>query len=316
MKIVIAEHITDSGLRILQDSGHEVQYDPGLWADRERLEEAAASAQALIVRNQTQVDASLLAGMEKRAVIGRLGVGLDNIDLDEAKRRGIAVLRAKNANASSVAEYVIAAIFTFTRPLLAASDDVKAGNWDRKRFGGHEVAGKTLGLIGIGEIGHRTAVRANALGMKVVGSDPKLSAYDFAAAESGIRLAAMEEVLQSSDFISLHIPLLPETKGLIHQAAIEQMQPHAYMINTSRGGVVDEQALYEALLHKRIAGAMLDVLSVEPPAPDHPLLSLENCIITPHVAGLTEEANHRTSTLVASELLKELQGIRSLCRVV
>ncbi|MFB5265576.1 hydroxyacid dehydrogenase [Paenibacillus enshidis] len=316
MKIVIVEHITDSGLRILQDSGHEVQYDPELWADRERLEEAAASAQALIVRNQARVDASLLAEMEKRTVIGRLGVGLDNIDLDEAKRRGIAVIRAKNANASSVAEYVLAAIFTFTRPLLAASDDVKAGNWDRKRFGGHEVAGKTLGLIGVGEIGHRTAVRAKALGMKVVGSDPQLSAYDFAAAESGIRLAAMEEVLQNSDFISLHVPLLPETKGLIHQAAIEQMQPHAVLINTSRGGVVDEQALYEALLHKRIAGAMLDVLSAEPPDPNHPLLSLKNCIITPHVAGLTEEANHRTSTLVASELLKELQGVRSLCRVV
>ncbi|MDP4098734.1 hydroxyacid dehydrogenase [Paenibacillus sp. P96] len=316
MKIVIAEHIADSGLEMLQSSGNELVYDPGLWADRGRLEDAVITADALIVRNQTRVDVPLLAKMVKTVAIGRLGVGLDNIDVHEAKRRNIAVISAKNANASSVAEYVIAAIFTFTRPLLVASEDVKAGGWDRKRFGGHEIAGKTLGLIGIGEIGHRTAVRAKALGMKVIGSDPRLSGYDFAAAESGIRLASMEEVLQSSDCVSLHIPLLPDTKGLINKAAIEQMQPHAYLINTSRGGVVDEQALYEALLHRRIAGAMLDVLSVEPPPPDHPLLSLDSCVITPHVAGLTEEANHRTSELIAAELLKELKGIRSLCRVV
>ncbi|MBW4082752.1 hydroxyacid dehydrogenase [Paenibacillus sp. S150] len=315
MDIVIAEAMGPAGLDLLNQSGYSVHYDPSLWSDAQQLKEAAAEAKALIVRNQTKVNGALLDELRDIRIIGRLGVGLDNIDLTATASRGTPVVSAKNANAVSVAEYVLAAVLTLSRPILAASSDVKLGGWDRKRFGGTEIQGKTLGLIGIGEIGHRTGIKAKALGLNVIGSDPRLTPNDIAPGVTGITLLPQEEVLRQADFVSLHVPLLPSTRNLIDQAALARMKDTAYLINTSRGGVVNEGDLADALAHHKIAGAVLDVLDAEPPGAEHPLLHLPNCILTPHVAGAAEEALNRTALLIAAEVLREIQGGTSKYRV-
>lgn len=315
MKVVISELDWPIGAELLKAEGLDVCYDSELWRDRERLYRELEDADALIVRNQTKVNEELFEQGRHLKVVGRLGVGLDNIDLKAASVKHIPVVYGKFANANSVAEYVISAITSYCRPLLRASNEVKEGSWDRKRNTGEEVYGKTLGLVGLGDIGHRAAIRAKALGMKVLGYDPYVGAYDFAVTESGVRLAGLEQVLAEADFISIHVPLTKQTAGLIGKDALERMRPVAVVINSSRGGIVSERDLYEALQQNKIAGAFLDVLEKEPPERDHPLLTLDNCWITPHIAGLTEQSQSRTSEMVASEVLRELRGTASLCRV-
>jgi D-3-phosphoglycerate dehydrogenase len=316
MKIVITELIWPIGIERLENMGWTVVYDPGLWKDSQGLAEQIQDADALIVRNQTQVTDELLEQGKGIKVVGRLGVGLDNIDLSAASVRNVVVVFGKNANATSVAEYVIGAIFTSIRSLTEASVDVKQGNWNRKRFTGGEISGKVLGLIGVGEISHRVAVRARALGMRVIGYDPFVSSYDFPVAESGVELVELEKLYSESDFISLHVPLTVQTRNMIDRDAMKRMKSSAYIINSSRGGIINEDELVYALENKVIAGAVLDVLEQEPPAADHPLMGLDNCIITPHIAGLTEESQVRTSELVANEVIHELEGRKSLCRVM
>jgi D-3-phosphoglycerate dehydrogenase len=315
MKIVITESIWPIGIQILKEKGWTVTYDPELWNDPERISVELENADALIVRNQTQVNEELLSYAKRLKVVGRLGVGLDNIDVNFTSEKKIVVVFGKNANATSVAEYVISALFSNYRLLSQGSEDVKKGNWDRKRFTGHEAFGKTLGLIGIGEIGHRTAVRAKALGVRVLGYDPYVTPYDFPVMESEIQLVSLEEVIEKSDFVSLHVPLTSETKNLINLDIMGKMKPSSVIINTSRGGIINEDDLYIALQNNVIGGAVLDVLEKEPPSLNHPLLHLDNCIITPHIAGLTEESQVRTSKMVVGEVIKELEGKVSLCRV-
>jgi D-3-phosphoglycerate dehydrogenase/(S)-sulfolactate dehydrogenase len=315
MNIVISELIWPEGIAHLEQQGCAVRYDPGLWKDRQRLMRELQEADGFIVRNQTQVNVELLEAAPNLKVVGRLGVGLDNIDLKAAAAKGIPIVYGKNANATSVAEYVMSAIFSFARLLPEASADVRRGGWDRKRFTGTEISGKTLGLIGVGEISHRVAVRARTLGMRVIGYDPYVTAFDFPVTESGVQLTGLAEVISESDFISLHVPLTSHTRNLIDGDALRRMKRSAVVINSSRGGIVSEADLYAALKEGVIAGAVLDVLESEPPAPDHPLLTLGNCLITPHVAGLTEESQVRTSVMVANEVMKELEGSVSLCRV-
>jgi D-3-phosphoglycerate dehydrogenase len=316
MKIVITELIWPIGIERFEKLGWTVVYDPGLWKDSQGLAEQIQDADALIVRNQTQVTEELLEQGKGIKVVGRLGVGLDNIDLSAASVRNVVVVFGKNANATSVAEYVIGAIFTSIRSLTEASVDVKQGNWNRKRFTGGEISSKVLGLIGVGEISHRVAVRARALGMRVIGYDPFVSPFDFPVAESGVELVKLEKLYSKSDFISLHVPLTAQTRNMIDQDAMKRMKSSAYIINSSRGGIINEDELVYALENKVIAGAVLDVLEQEPPAADHPLMGLDNCIITPHIAGLTEESQVRTSELVANEVIHELEGRKSLCRVM
>lgn len=315
MKIVITELIWPIGIERLENMGWQVIYDQDLWKDTDRLSGLLSDADALIVRNQTRVTRELLSQAPKVKVVGRLGVGLDNIDLQATAERGVAVIYGKNANATSVAEYVIGAIFTCVRSLLDASADVKQGNWDRKRFTRTEMSGKTLGLIGVGEISHRVAVRAKALGMRILGYDPFVAPYDFPVAESGVELVDMDRLLAEADFISLHVPLTPKTRNLICRDTMKRMKPSVYLINSSRGGIINEDDLAQALRSKWIGGAVLDVLEEEPPSAGHPLLALDNCIVTPHIAGLTEESQVRTSEIVANEVIRELQGQASLCRV-
>jgi D-3-phosphoglycerate dehydrogenase len=315
MKIVITELIWPIGIELLEKRNDLVVYDPELWKDGNRLAYELKDADALIVRNQTQVNEKLLQLGTRLKVIGRLGVGLDNIDLKSAGDRNIPVVIGKNANATSVAEYVISALFTFCRLLDNASKDVKDGHWNRKKFTGNEIYGKTMGLIGIGEIGHRVAMRAKTLGLRVLGYDPYIAPYDFPVMETGIQWVTFDQVLENSDFISLHVPLTGQTRNLINKEALGAMKPTSVIINTSRGGIINEDDLCDALRNQMISGAVLDVLEQEPPRQDHPLLQMDNCIITPHIAGLTEESQLRTSEMVVKEVIGELQGQASLCRV-
>lgn len=314
MKILVTELIWPEGLGELEALG-EVEYDPDLWQRPDELQERAKSADAIVVRNQTSVDATLLENGASLKAVGRLGVGLDNIDLESARSRGVPVVYARNANAVSVAEYVISAVLLVSRNLYAASDDVKAGGWDRKRFTGFEVYGKTLGLVGVGEISRRVARRASAFGMRVAGYDPYVAPYDYPAVELGVELVEFDALLAESDFISLHVPLIPDTRRLFSLPAFKKMKPNAWIFNTSRGGIVDEADLARALDEGLVGGAVLDVLEREPPAKDNPLLNQDRVVLTPHIAGLTEEAQVNTSVLVAREVIKVLRGEPSLCVV-
>lgn len=312
MNVLITEMIWPEGLDILESFGN-VEYDPQLWESPGTLREKARAADALIVRNQTRVGAELIRGAPSLKAIGRLGVGLDNIDLAAAREKGVLVVYARNANAVSVAEYVMAAVLHVSRDLSAAAKDVRVGGWDRRRFTGSEVYGKTLGLVGVGEISHRVARRAAAFGMRVVGHDPYVAPHDYPIVETGVELVDLDVLLAAADFVSLHVPLNEDTRGLLSLPTLRKMKPGAWLINTSRGGVVDEEDLVRAIDEDLIGGAVLDVLENEPPRPDNPLLESDRVMLTPHVAGLTEEAQAKTSVLVAGEVLKVLRGQPSLC---
>jgi D-3-phosphoglycerate dehydrogenase len=313
--ILVTEMLAPPGPAMLAESGQQIYSDLTLWNAPERLRELLPDAQALIVRNQTRVTAQLLEAAPNLRVIGRLGVGLDNIDLAATRSRGITVTAGRNANAIAVAEYVLAAMLHGTRELAAADASVRAGSWDRVRFGGTELWGSTLGLVGVGEIGRRVAARAAAFGIRVIGYDPLVGPYDSAPQEQGITFLPLDGVLEQADVLSLHVPLVPSTQNLINARTLGKMQKHALLINTSRGGIIDENALLAALNAGRPRLAVLDVRQVEPPPADDPLLSCPAVLLTPHIAGLTEQAQERTSRLVVSDVLRVLAGEQAIGRV-
>lgn len=316
MRALITEIIWNEGIEELTKQGFEIDYDETLWKQREKLLEMVKDYDAIIVRNQTKVDFELLEAGTRLKVVGRLGVGLDNIDTSTAQKRGIQVVYARHANATSVAEYVMSAILNANRPLYLASDDSKAGNWDRKKFTGAEIANKTIGLIGLGEISHRTAKRALAFGMRVIGFDPYITENDYIVTETGVQVKeSLEEVLTEADFVSIHVPLTPTTHYLISETELKLMKSTSFIINTSRGGIINESALASALTRHSIAGAFLDVLEVEPISLSNKLLYCETAVITPHIAGLTKESQIRTSVLVAKEVGKIVKGEHSLCTI-
>ncbi|GAA0441578.1 hypothetical protein GCM10008983_18410 [Lentibacillus halophilus] len=317
MKILVTELMWEDGLAELRRLGYAVDYDMELSRKREELLELVPNYDALIVRNETRVDSELLDAATNARVIGRLGVGLDNIDLKAAKERHIPVISAKNANATSVAEYVMAAMLDASRPLSDADADVRRGSWDRKFFTGYELNQRTLGLVGMGEISNRTARRAKAFGMDVIGYDPFVAPFDHILAETGVRAAnTLDELLGESDFISIHVPLTNDTKHMMNKDKFSLMKPHAYVINSARGGIVHERDLVDAVESGDIAGAYLDVLEKEPVEADSPLAQVESIRLSPHIAGLTDEAQSRTAMLVAQEVDRVLHGGRSICAVV
>ena len=310
--IVVAETLLKETLEPHQTT-FKTHYDPELFEKRDELKRLLENADALIVRNQTRVDADLIAGAESLKVVGRLGVGLDNIDVAALKERGTVVTWGPGTNAVSVAEYVLGAILELSRNFSQVSADLHGGAWDRQAAVGTELYGKTLGIVGLGDIGSRLARRAHAFGMNVVAHDPAVHDNAFAPQEYGVRLLELAEVL-ASDFVSLHAPLLPSTKHLINAESLKQMKPSAYLINTARGGLVDEHALADALRSGKLAGAALDVREHEPPGDDDPLRGLDNVILTPHVAGVTEESNRRVSFHVVQDVVRVLQGLAPLSR--
>lgn len=315
MKILVTELMWEDGIEVLRDKGYTVDYDMELSRKREELLSLLPDYDAVIVRNETKVDTEFLDTAKKAQVIGRLGVGLDNIDLKATRERNIPVVSARNANATSVAEYVMAAMLNASRALSDADADVRQGNWDRKFFTGSELYNKTLGLVGMGEIAHRVAKRAKAFGMRVIGYDPFVAPYDHVVQETGIEQVDLDEVFNQSDFISVHVPLTPATRHLINRDKLDLMKPHAYLINSARGGIIHEDDLVEAVANNKIAGAYLDVLEKEPVDINSPLLKYDAIRLSPHIAGLTVEAQSRTALLIAHEVDRVLTGGRSLFTV-
>ncbi|MFZ9478606.1 MAG: hydroxyacid dehydrogenase [Steroidobacteraceae bacterium] len=304
-EIVISEFMDEAAVRTVL-AGRDVLYDPTLVDNPTALAAALRDARALIVRNRTQVRGALLENAPRLEAVGRLGVGLDNIDLPACKDRDIAVFPATGANDVSVAEYVITAMLVLLRRAWFATPDVVTGRWPRMTTIGREVSGKTLGLIGLGGIARETAVRARALGMSVIAYDPLLP-VDHAAWQLA-RAVGFETLLAESDVVSLHVPLTPATRNMIGTAQLALLRPGSVLINAARGGVIDEVALIEALRSGRLGGAALDVFEHEPLDATRGAVfaNLPNLLLTPHIAGVTEESNVRVSEVTARAVLAHL----------
>lgn len=306
-RIIVSEFMDERAVGRLV-AAHDVLYDPKLVDDLPRLVHEAASADALLVRNRTQVRGELLAALGRCRVVGRLGVGLDNIDVEACARRGIAVIAATGANALSVAEYVIAAALLLLRGAYRSTGDLVAGRWPRNALGnGREVHGKTLGLVGFGSIGRLTATLARGIGMTVVAHDPALDSANAAFDEAGVRAVTLDELVAAADVVSLHVPLVASTKNLFDAARIAAMKPGAVLVNSARGGIVDESAVVAALKSGHLGGAALDVFAAEPLGADNPYTDCPNLLLTPHIAGVSAEANERVSFLIADKVTEALR---------
>ncbi len=308
--IVITEFIDAPPVdKLRANSDYEILLDESLWERPDDIKRALAEARAIIVRNRTQVTAEIIAAAPKLQAIGRLGVGLDNIDLKTAEKRNIAVLPAVGANAASVAEYVLCSAMMLLRgSTFFGAARLAAAEWPRAEMSeGREIAGKTMGLIGFGSIGQTTGDLARAAGFQTVAFDEFLPA-DHKAWKSTKRLA-LKELLETAAIVSLHCPLTAETRGLIGGKELAAMKPDAILINTARGGIVDETALATALRNGQLAGAALDVFDNEPidKATGALFAGLSNVILTPHVAGVTREANTRISALTVENVAHVLK---------
>jgi (S)-sulfolactate dehydrogenase len=308
-RIVIAEFMDERAVAQLQ-AAHELLYDPALVDDAPRLLAEAAGADALIVRNRTQVRGALLAALLRCKVVGRLGVGLDNIDVTACEARGMKVIPATGANALSVAEYVIASAMLLLRGAYRSTDAVLAGQWPRNALSnGREIGAKTLGLVGFGAIGQLTAKLAQGVGMNVIAFDPVLADGHAVFAQTGVRCVALAELTTRADVISLHVPLVDSTRGLFDAARIAAMKPGAVLINSARGGVVDEAALAAALNAGRLGGAAIDVFDTEPVPAASVFAGCPNLLLTPHIAGLSAESNERVSFMIARDVHKVLEEL-------
>jgi (S)-sulfolactate dehydrogenase len=311
VRIVIPEFMDEVAVASLRRR-FDVLHDAGLVERRRDLLTSLEAADALIVRNRTQVDAALLAAAPRLRVVGRLGVGLDNIDLTACEARGIEVIPARGANALAVAEYVIGAAFVLLRGAYFASEAVTSGEWPRTALGsGRELAGKTLGVVGFGSIGQLVGRLARALGMTVNGFDVDIPASAALWAEQQTAPRRFDDLLRDADVVSLHVPLTPATRHLINAGKLELMKREAVLINTARGGVVDEAALAAALKAGKLAGAALDVFETEPLPAGSPLVGCPGLILTPHIAGVTRESNVRVSTMIADNVAAALDGQRA-----
>jgi (S)-sulfolactate dehydrogenase len=309
-RIVVSEYLPDAHLEMLR-ARHEVVYDPDLGTDRARLLQQVVDAEAIFTRNRTRVDAGLIGAAPRLRVVGRLGVGLDNIDMPGCQTAGIRVIPAHGGNAVSVAEYVIGAMFFLVRGVYGMTPSMLTGEWPRQGHAfGRELMGQTLGLIGLGSIAREVATRAAALGMSVIAHDPLLPAAD--QAWNTVGRAGFEDLLAAADVVSIHVPLDEGTRGLIDGTALARMKPTAVLINTSRGGIVDEAALASALRDDALAGAALDVFASEPLGPEaaEVFAGTPNLLLTPHVAGNAREAVDRVATMIVEAVLEELEGPR------
>ncbi len=302
MKILVTETISQVGLDRLR---RYAQVDVRKDLSHDELRDSIEQYDALIVRSGTKVTSHILSAGKQLRVVGRAGTGVDNIDVDAATEEGIAIVNAPTGNSNAVAEQTIALMLALARRLYPAIASLKAGRWEKNSLQGIEVRGKTLGLIGLGRIGSLVASKAKALEMRVITFDPYAS--EERAASSGVSLVSLEDLLTTSDFVSVHTPLTPETRGMIGTEELAKLKPSAYIINCARGGIVDEQALKLALEAERIAGAALDVFAEEP-AVDNELLESPHLITTPHLGGSTAEAQDSVALDVAQAVIDVLEG--------
>lgn len=301
MKILVTDKIANEAMTILREK-HEVVFDE---MDRETLIEEISPYHALVVRGRTKVRKDVLENAENLVVIGRAGVGVDNIDVKECSKKKIKVVNSPTGATISVAELTISHMLSLSRNLTRADKSMKEVKWEKKKFGGTELNGKILGLIGIGKIGSLVAKYAKAFQMEVLVYDPYLSKDE--VMEMGAKKVEFDDLFGKADYISIHVPLTDQTKHLINEKAFNLMKPTSYLINCARGGIVDENALLKALEGKRIAGAALDVFEKEPPT-DSPLLKLENVVLTPHLGASTREGQQRAGTVCAQQVLMALDG--------
>ncbi|MGH9826059.1 MAG: phosphoglycerate dehydrogenase [Blastocatellia bacterium] len=300
MRILVCDGLEKSGVdRLRSTSGLTVDERPDISPDE--LARVIGDYDALIVRSKSQVTAGILEAGGRLKVVARAGTGVDNVDVSAATRRGVIVMNAAEGNTVTTAEHAVAMLMALARQIPQATASMKAGKWEKKRFLGHELMGKTLGVVGVGKIGRAVAQRAAGLGMSVIGFDPYFTGE--AASKLGIEMAPLDDVFSRADFITVHTPLTEETRGIIGRAAFEKMKPGVRVINCARGGLVDEAALVEAMKSGKVAGAALDVFEQEPPPKDSPLLALDEVIVTPHLGASTEEAQISVANIVADQLI-------------
>ena len=297
-KILISDEVSDSGLAPLRDAGFKVEKRTRLTPAE--LRDALADCTGLVVRSETKVTADVMDHAPLLRVVGRAGVGVDNIDVPAATERGIVVMNAPDGNTITTAEHTMALLVALARRVPQANTSLKSGKWDRKSFIGVELQGKTLGVVGMGRIGRTVAARARAFGMSIVAFDPFLAPEQ--ARDWDVELAPLNEVLARADFLTVHTPLTDETRGLISRDAFALMKTGVRVINCARGGLIDEDALYEAIRCGKVAGAALDVFVIEPPASDHPLLALDEVVVTPHLGASTTEAQEGVAFTVAEQM--------------
>jgi D-3-phosphoglycerate dehydrogenase len=298
MKVLVTDPVADAGIERLRDAGHEVEtaYD----AEGEALLRAVADANALVVRSGTQVDETVFEAASDLVIVGRAGIGVDNIDIDAATDHGVIVANAPEGNVRAAAEHSVAMAFAAARSIPQAHARLKAGEWAKSDYLGTELNGKTLGVVGLGRVGQEVAKRLGSLGMEIVAYDPYIG--EGRAEQLGAELVEFDDCLARADFLTVHTPLTPETEGMIGTEELERMGD-GYLINCARGGVVDETALAEAVETGVLDGAAVDVFADEPVAPDNPLLSVEDIVVTPHLGASTEAAQEYVATSIADQVI-------------
>ncbi|MEE8369274.1 MAG: phosphoglycerate dehydrogenase, partial [Dehalococcoidia bacterium] len=303
VRVLVCDPIASDGVAALEQWGAQVDVRTGLPPDE--LRAIVDGYDALIVRSETKITGEIIAATNRLQVVGRAGVGIDNIDVGAATEKGVVVVNAPTGNTISAAEHTIALMLSLARHIPAANASLRAGRWERSRFLGMEVRGKTLGVIGLGQVGADVARQARGLEMQVIAQDPFVS--EERARMLGVDLVPLDQLLRESDFVSVHTTLTEGTRGLIGEAELKTMKPTARIINTARGGIVEEAALEKALREGWIGGAALDVFSKEP-VTDHPLFSLDNVVVTPHLGASTAEAQERVAVDVAEQIIAVLSG--------
>jgi D-3-phosphoglycerate dehydrogenase / 2-oxoglutarate reductase len=302
-RILVTEEIAERGLAALTDAGHDV--DVRLKLSPDELLAAVPGAAALIIRSATQVTGEVLAAGTDLVVVGRAGIGLDNVDVAAATRRGVMVVNAPQSNVLSAAEHTLALLLAQARNIAQADSALKAGKWERSRWEGVELHGKTLGIVGLGRVGALVAQRALSFGMRLVAYDPYVAPER--ARQMGVELLALEDVVRQADFLTIHLPKTPETVGLVGPELLAHAKPELRLINTARGGIVDEAALAEAVRDGRVSGAGLDVFATEPTT-ESPLFELPSVVVTPHLGASTREAQDKAGITIAEQVQLALAG--------
>jgi len=304
-KVLICDSIHEDGIRKLRDAGFVVDEKPTI--TKEELVKVIGGYDAIVVRSRTKVTAEVLRATNNLKVAARAGVGVDNIDVKEAEARGVKVINTPEAPSVAVAELTMGFLLSLSRAIPMADRKMKNGEWIKSALIGRELRGKTLGIVGFGRIGYQVAKRAKAFEMKILAYDVAIEKLRDSVKEAGAEAVPLQELLKRSDFITLHVPLLPQTTHMIGEKEISVMKDGAYLINTSRGGIVNEEALKKALKSEKLAGAALDVFEEEPPK-DMSLSGLDNIVCTPHIGAQTEEAQKEAGILVAEKLIEIFRG--------
>jgi D-3-phosphoglycerate dehydrogenase len=302
--VLICDSINQTGIDILKKAGMKVDYKPNILTDE--LLSIVKDYQVILVRIRTKITREVIQAASNAKIIARAGVGLDNIEVTAAEEKGIRVVNAPEAAINAVSELTVGNMISLARSIPLADSEMKRGKWIKKNLMGTELSGKYLGIVGVGNIGRNVGRIAKALRMNLIGYDPYPIDRDYIK-EVGLIVTDLNTLVQSADFITCHVPLLEETKHLFNAELISNMKSTAYIINASRGGVIDETALYNALCNGSIAGAALDVFETEPPL-NNPLIGLSNVICTPHIGAQTKEAQELTSIVIAEKIIQIIRG--------